>query len=385
MKKTAMLAFIILPFIGCGHSAVPEKDGGNLKADQAQASPGPTPPQGGSRVRPVNTTGVVDAAFSPDGKQLITCEIFGPVTLWDVAKQAKIWAEPIRMGPKSAQTVQFFADGKRVALGYGVGVPIALKPGPGIAIWDTERPKQLFTMGGEDELLHPLLIGPDQNSITTVAALNNNTAAFKIWSVADKAVSKQFKYEQYLFMSSWKYANDRNKLCMLSSGSNESAYEEFDISTGTKVVSVSLPRLYYLRFHPDGKRVIGISEPITKDGSWIRCICVYALNGPRELEVFGESKREYDQLGISPNGKVLIAAVHDQLHFWSLDPPREIKSFPLGEVTRVDCYVRVIAFSPDGKLAAVGGWTGRGIRRDSPFLCIFEVDSGKLAANLFFP
>ena len=78
-----------------------------------------------------------------------------------------------------------------------------------------------------------------------------------------------------------------------------------------------------------------------------------------------------------------MGADYDEVRFWTLDPTKTFAAFRFRDYVCPDPHAHTIAFSADGRLAAVGGWCGL-VRdyRSCRFLLLFAVESGKLVGKL---
>lgn len=142
-----------------------------------------------------------------------------------------------------------------------------------------------------------------------------------------------------------------------------------DATTGNELRKIELPRTdsysrnEWLTFKPDGKAIA-----VTSQGKIIHLIEFESGKAirdfPHENTVFG--------IAFSPDGKLMAGGGYDNekgnyfARLWEVDTGKELRRFMHGQN---GSGIRSVAFSPDGKTLASGG--------DDARLRLFEVDTGK--------
>jgi RNA polymerase sigma factor (sigma-70 family) len=142
-----------------------------------------------------------------------------------------------------------------------------------------------------------------------------------------------------------------------------------DAATGKELRKIELPRANpysrneWLAFTPDGKAIA-----VTSQGKVIHLIAFASGKTIREFP------HDSSVLGIafSPDGKLMAAGGYDHVkgnyfaRLWEVATGKELRRFMHG---KTGYGIRSLAFSPDGKTLATGG--------DDARLRLFDVDSGK--------
>jgi WD40 repeat protein/tRNA A-37 threonylcarbamoyl transferase component Bud32 len=106
-------------------------------------------------------------AFSPDGRRLLTCNLAGPIRVWDVATGQPLYS---LAGPASTLAV-FSPDGKMVAASAG--------PPGGLAVWDVETGRLQFQAQGHRQDVRCLAFSPDGSML----ASGSKDMTIVLWNV----------------------------------------------------------------------------------------------------------------------------------------------------------------------------------------------------------
>jgi WD40 repeat protein len=112
--------------------------------------------------------GINDAAFSPDGKWVVTAGNDWTVRLWDASTQKQIWSLGGHQGP--VRTVAFSKDGRWLATGSDDATA---------RIWRTANGSPYFTLTGHRGPVYSVAFSPDSKSVIT----GSGDGTARIWSV----------------------------------------------------------------------------------------------------------------------------------------------------------------------------------------------------------
>ena len=271
-------------------------------------------------------TGSPSLAFSPDGKFLAGPqygggEAKGTIHVYDTAALKSVQA--LRGHLTIVNCVAFSPNGKKIATGGPEGT---------VRLWDAMTGRQLSTGDGNEALINSVAFSPD-GSFAATASGGDHT--IRIWGTASGAQLAKIDIPCQ-FPNHW---------CATSHGWN-------------------------LAFGADGKTV-------TCDSS------IYDIVGRRLL---GDLPGRV--LAHSADGKFMAGVVYDRndrkrgtVSVWDRATGRELASFqPLAPEAARDTSISAAAFSPDGRLLAVGvdsrDYREKEMAKDSVYL--YQVATGKV-------
>lgn len=326
-----------------------------------------------------------DLAFSPDGQTLVCC---GPrMRIWET-KNYQILRE-FEAENKWVHCVAFSLDGKRLAAGDGKGV---------ICFWDTTNWKEIGRIPAHKEKVHSLAFSPNGKLLASAGddgslSLRNPDTGEEIRSLSNRGGPRgcsrlafspdsrkvawawgaegiirlfdtstggevgQFNYKMNpLVIDALAFSPDGK---ILASGSR-STICLWNVKTGKEIVLFPKPR------NPTGSLVFSGNDKILARASWDDAIYCWDLASGKELWQMKGHSKEPDSLTASPDGQTLVSFSTEDgiVSVWDVAQRKELFFFQVDE----HCYPR--AFSPDGKLLAVGGSNPRDGK-------IYDVHSGK--------
>jgi WD40 repeat protein len=226
--------------------------------------------------------GVYSALFSPDGKRIVTASADNTARLWD-AETRKPIGEPLAGHERIVYRAVFSPDGKRIVTASGDGTA---------RLWDAETRKPIGEpLTGHEKAVYSAMFSPDGKRIVTASA--DNTA--RLWDAeTHKPIGEPIRGEDQL----WDAA-----------------------------------------FSPDGKLIATASQDNTTR------LWDAETHKPRGDPLKGHAK-EIVSVAFSPDGKRFItASADDTVRSWDVAAGK-----PIGEpLTGHDAAVRRAMFSPDGK------------------------------------
>jgi RNA polymerase sigma factor (sigma-70 family) len=339
-------------------------------------------------------------AFSPNGDRLLSGDA-DTVRLWDVAAGKAVRTFEVGQGGNSVMA--FSADGRLVAAGGsgatafvceaatgkqlwqlrsagtylfglafapdGTALLTAVENGP-LTVWDLAAGKPGRPLPVRLQGAHTLAFSPDGKLLATGGGdlqlrLWDWAARKQLWSVAGHPDGVHFL----------SFAPDGKTL---ASSSSESAFHFWDVATGKPLHETTghQERLTAVAYSPDGRTII--------TGAWERTLRVWdaATGVERTRLVVGTDAEEgrlpfrvgaVGQLALSPDGKLLAVARADQsVLVYELSSGKE----------RYRLQGSCVAFSPDGRRIACGGYSTRGSAFNLGVIYLHDAATGKLVREL---
>jgi WD40 repeat protein len=325
---------------------------------------------------------IVDIAFAPRGSLVLALDAEGGLYLFDAEKRFRIWEGP----SASARKIQFLPDGHRVALGC---------QGGNIYIWDAIKHETIKVLTGHTQDVRGLVPLPDNQRLVSVGwpLMRGQGMEIKVWDTDSFQLLSSFSGNPKR-SGPMAICDGGSKLCTLAESINggavEPTMEVIDLRK-METTSVSAPEFSAAAFFPEGERLAAARMKPAVLG-------IHKVPGLEELVSVSYKPRAYvPVLQISPNGKDMISSdINGNLTIWTAEPIAPVHSLPApyGEVdvinnTAIDWHIGAIAFSSDGRLAAVAG----GYRPASydyrqtdiehqPIIFLLDVRLGRVIATL---
>ena len=282
-----------------------------------------------------HTGGVLSAAFSPDGKRIVTASADGTARLWD-AETGKPVGEPLTGHTGGVTSAAFSPDGKRIVTAFSHTA----------RLWDAETGKPV----GEPLTGHTVAVtrdaafSPDGKRIVTASV--DKTA--RLWDAeSGKLVGGPLTGHTGIVWSA-AFSPDGKRIV---TASWDKTARVWDAESGrpTGELQGHTAYVWSAAFSPDGKRIVTASADKTAR-LWD------AETGRPIGELQGHTASVWSA-AFSPDGKRIVTASADKTaRVWDAETGR-----PIGELQGHTAYVWSAAFSPDGKrvVTASGDKTAR--------------------------
>ncbi|WP_437630002.1 nSTAND1 domain-containing NTPase [Sorangium sp. So ce854] len=273
-----------------------------------------------SRAVLVHQDGVLDAAFAPDGKRIVTASADRAVRVWN----ADGTGEPLVLRGHTDQinAAAFIPDGERI---------VTASSDRTARVWRADGEGEPLVLRGHEDWVNEAAPSPDSQRIVT--ASSDRTA--RVWNAdgtGEPLVLRGHTDQVYAAA----FSPDGKRIV---TGSQDRTARVWNADgTGEPLVLRGHDdRVYSVAFSPDGKRIV--------TASWDRTARVWNADGTGEpLVLRGHDDRVYS-VAFSPDGKRIATASQDETaRLWSTDGTGE----PFVLRGHSD-QVYSVAFSPDGR------------------------------------
>ncbi len=269
---------------------------------------------------PIGHTGPVQyAAFSPDGKRVVTASH---------DKTAKIWDA---ISGNLLANLTGHSDFVFTALYSHDGAKIVTASFDGLAkVWDANSGEWLFDLKAHTDMVWSAEFSKDGKKIIT--ASNDNTA--KVWDAANGKLLSDLKAHTGAIQTA-SFSPEGKKAV---TGSYDSTVRIWDVTTGEVLIVLKASGSFYsAQFSPDGRSVVTASA----DRS---AIVWNVLSGKKVLELKGH-RDEVWMASFSPDGKEIVTASLDSsAMIWDANTGKLIV-----ELKGHEAALWYVKFSPDGK------------------------------------
>lgn len=277
------------------------------------------------------------ATLCRGGKLLVTANAKAEIKVWDAAtgKELRTIAGPATKSPSRTPTVlSITPDGRTLLVGTQRG---------DILRWDLRDGKELSPLVGHASFVTGLFLTPDEKSLVSVSWDN----VIHRWDLTTgKAKSAGEGFVKYLRVAR---SPDGRRI---AAASYPGRLEIWDARIGMRVRAFSLPTkemISQLAYSPDGK-LLALACPDARVRLWdVDNECVTSeLRHPIGKAAGAGGESFFEGLAWSPDGRFLVTTMAgDGLRMWEAATGKEIWHATRGGA---------VAFSPDGKALASGGW-----------------------------
>jgi WD40 repeat protein/serine/threonine protein kinase len=278
-----------------------------------------------------NNCWVLSAAFSPDGKRIVTgggefgYEGIKPTSeakVWDAATGRQLFGISGHQSP--VWSVAFSPDGKRILSG---------SRGGRVSVSDAATGQELLVLKCEDELAS-VAFSPDGKRIAA------GGATVKVWDAATGQELLTFKRHGGAVFGV-AYSPDGKRI---ATASEDFTVKVSDAATGHELVALKghAAQVFGVAFSPDGRRIVS--------GSYDKTVRVWDAATGQELHVLKGHAGLVRRVAFSPDGRRIVSGSDDKTaKVWDAEKGQELPTFK-GHHD----FVRSIAYRPDGNRIVTG-------------------------------
>ncbi|MDJ0798689.1 MAG: AAA-like domain-containing protein [Calothrix sp. MO_167.B12] len=224
---------------------------------------------------------VYHAAFSPDGKRIVTASDDQTARVWDI--NGKL-LQTLAGHEKSVNYATFSPDGRRI---------VTASDDKTARVWDING-KLLQTLAGHEKSVNYATFSPDGKRIVT--ASDDKTA--RVWDINGKLLQTLTGHEKSVNYATFSPDGKR-----IVTASDDKTARVWDINGSMlQILAGDQSLVYYAAFSPDGQRIVTVSDDQTAH--------VWDING-KLLQALGHEKRVY-HAAFSLDGQRIVTASDDQ-------------------------------------------------------------------------
>ncbi|SPF35997.1 conserved hypothetical protein [Candidatus Sulfopaludibacter sp. SbA4] len=263
---------------------------------------------------------VNSAAFSPDGRRVVTASDDKTARVWEAGSGKPVGA-PLRH-QNSVVSAAFSPDGRRV---------VTASEDRTAQVWEAETGKPVGAPLRHQEEVNSAVFSPDGRRVVT--ASDDKTA--QVWEAdTGRPVGPTLRHQATVFSAA--FSPDGRRVVTASEDHTARVWEA---DTG-KPVNAPLQHqeaVYTAAFSPDGRRVVTASEDDTAR--------VWEADTGKPLSAPLQHQDKVISAAFSPNGRLVVTASDDHTaQVWEADTGK-----PVGAPLQHQDKVRSAAFSPDGR------------------------------------
>jgi WD40 repeat protein len=302
---------------------------------------------------------VNDAAFSPDGSRIVTASDDGTARVWN-AQDGNPLATLKGIGVE-VRKAAFSPDGRRI---------VTASADNAVRVWESETGQLRATLNGHSGVVYKAAFSPDGSRIVT--ASDDGTA--RVWNAdTGAALATLSGHSRVVYAAAFSPDGKR-----IVTASWDQTARVWDAGTGhllTTLIGHS-GALYDAEFSPDGRRIVTASADYTA--------LVWAADSGEQLAILRGHAAPVNSAVFSPNGRRIVTSSEDATaRVWDADSGHLQATLGGGNGVVIDA-----AFSRDGSRIVTASNDGTARVWDAEIghsLALLSGHSGRVTYAVFSP
>ncbi len=267
-----------------------------------------------------HTDTVDGAAFSPDGRRVVTASEDNTARIFDAATGVQIAA--LSGHSDKVRSAAFSPDGRRV---------LTASDDRTARIWDADTGAQIATLAHDDWVLSAAFSADGRRVVTASASQREPV---RIWDTASGARIATF--DQVTAVTRAAFSPDGRRVAIASQDRTVSVW---DAAKGTRIASLTghADAVNSAAFSPDGRRIVTASDDKTAR--------IWDAASGAQVALLEGHEGGVTRAAFSPDGRQVMTAANDMtVRFWDA-----ATQTPLAVLRGHGAAVQSAAFSPDGR------------------------------------
>lgn len=336
------------------------------------------------------------AAFSPDGKQIVTASLDNTAKIWDAATGKELRTLPCSQ-ERGCNAAIFSPNGQFIATAGGDAV---------VRIWERASGKETLTLKGHTDRVYAIAYSPDGKRLASCGP----DGAIILWDAQTGQRLSTFTEEPGVILYWIAYNPSGSDIITAATDWARAWATVWDIETGQKrfTLEENTTIIRSASFSPDGKTIATTGDDQTAklwdastgqklltfyghtdsisfaafspDGKWLatssydRHVKIWEVATGRELFDVAGHQRDLTSVAFSPDGRRIVTSSLDMTaKVWSVAPSRELLTLVNGPAIAFT-EGSDLAYSPDGKHLVVAN--------SDPTPNVWDVSTGELLFKL---